>query len=252
MIDPETSGPSAGDDGAGPDSDETPAGQNPSLSQSFAAAARKSGLGKLDPDEAPTAGALLGAIGGVRGIVESTVPGFVFLVVFTITHQVLPSVIGPVVIAVIFVIARAVTRSPLTQAVAGAIGIALTAAIALLTGRAENNFLPGIYINVSVLVILLVSLAVRWPLIGVALGMALDGDSSWRSNDAKRRAFTIATWVWVIPSAIRVAVQIPLYLARNAEALAATKIITGIPLYVGTLWITWLLVRAVYARSQPE
>jgi hypothetical protein len=180
--------------------------------------------------------------------VESVVPGFAFLLLFTFTHELGLSVLVPVGIAVLFVVARAVTRSPVTPAVAGAIGIGLTAVLSIVTNRPENNFLPGIVINGVLLLVLLVSIAVRWPLIGVVIGLLVGDGSDWRADRGKRRAFTIATWVWVLPSAIRVAVQVPLYIAGRADLLAGSKLLTGIPLYVGALWVTWLLVRAVYSR----
>ncbi|WP_213814657.1 DUF3159 domain-containing protein [Glaciihabitans sp. dw_435] len=221
--------------------------RTPTFSESLSAAARQSSFGKIEPGETPTAGAMLGAIGGVRGIVESVAPGFAFLLLYTFTKNLPLSVIVPVVIAVILVIVRAITRSPVTPAVSGAIGIALTAFLALATNRAENNFLPGIIINVIVLLVLIISIAVKWPLVGVVVGLLL-GELNWRADPAKRRAFTIATWVWVLPSVIRVAVQVPLYLAHRADLLAATKLLTGIPLYIAALWVTWLLVRAVTTK----
>lgn len=226
--------------------------RTPSFSDSLSAAAKQSGLGQLAPGEAPTASAMLGALGGVRGLIESVAPGFTFLLIYTFTHNLLLSVLVPVVVAVIFVIARAVGRSPVTPALAGLIGIALTAVLALVTNRAENNFLPGIVINVAVLVVLLVSIAVRWPLVGVMINVLMGDGKDWRADRLTRRAYTLATWIWVVPSAIRVAVQVPLYLAERADLLAATKLLTGIPLYIGALWLTWLLVRAVHARTAAE
>jgi hypothetical protein len=224
----------------------------PSFSESIAAAAKQSGLGKLAPGEAPTAGAMLGALGGVRGLIESVLPGFTFLLIYTFTQNLAVSVSVPVVVALGFVIARAIGRSPVAPAVAGLIGIALTAVLALVTNRAENNFLPGIVINTTMLVVLLVSIAVRWPLLGVVIGALLGDGADWRSDRVLRRAYTLATWIWIVPSAIRVAVQVPLYLAGRADLLAATKLLTGIPLYIGALWLTWLLVRAVHAKSRTS
>jgi hypothetical protein len=219
----------------------------PTFAESVSEAARKSGLGQLDPGAPPTAGAMLGALGGVRGLIESVLPGFAFLLLFTFTQDLFISVIVPVVIAVGFVVVRAVTRSPMAPAIAGALGIALTSILSLVTNRAENNFLPGIVINSVMLLVLVISIAVRWPLVGVLIGMLM-GDTEWRADKIKRRALTLATWIWVLPSAIRVAIQVPLYLIERADLLAATKLLTGIPLYLAALWVTWLLVRAVYHK----
>jgi len=223
----------------------------PSIADGIAAAASKSALAKLTPGETPTASALLGALGGVRGLIESILPGLAFLILFTITHDLVVSVLVPVGIALIFVVARAGTRSPMTQAIAGAVGIALTALLSILTKSAANNFLPGIVINISALVLFVASIIARWPLVGVLVGLILGEGSEWRKDPAKRRALTLATWVWIAPFAIRIAVELPLYLANNVAALAAVKLLAGVPLYLGSLWITWLLIRAAYPRLMP-
>lgn len=223
----------------------------PDVRSALTEAARRSGFGRVEPGERPTARALWGAVGGVRGLIESLLPGFLFLVVFTVTKEVAPSVLVPLGIAVVFVLVRAITRSPIAPAVIGLVGIGLSAGLALWTGRAEENFLLGFVINGVWLAALLVSLLARRPLIGVITAL-LTGDSEWRSDPAKRTVLTVATWLWVGMFVLRLGVQVPLYVAEQAAALAATKLLMGLPLYASVLWVTWLMVRAVYARGAEE
>ena len=219
----------------------------PAVADALTQAARQSAFGRVAPGQRPTAHDLWAAVGGVRGLIESLLPGFLFLVVFTITEEVAPSVLVPVGIAVLFVVVRAVTRSPILPAVVGLVGIALSAGLALATGRAEENFLLGFVINAVWLTALLVSLAVRRPLIGVITAL-LTGDTAWRQDSAKRTVLTVTTWLWVALFGLRLGVQVPLYFAEQATALAATKLLMGVPLYAAVLWVTWLMVRSVYAR----
>ena len=220
----------------------------PSISDAMAAAAKNSGLGKVKPGEAPTASALLGAMGGIRGLVESIVPGLLFLIVFTITKEVLPSVLAPLAVSVVFIIVRIATRQPVVTAIAGAIGIGVSAGLALWTGRAEDNFLVGIWINAILLAAMLISLAVRRPLIGVMVGL-LVSDPEWRTDRAKFRVATIATILWALLPAIRLAVEVPLYLAEAADGLAVAKLVLGVPLYAILLWVTWLLIRTAWSTK---
>lgn len=217
------------------------------LRDALALAAQRSGFGRVAPGEPPTAHDLWAAVGGVRGLVESLLPGFLFLAVYTITSDVAPSVLIPLAMAVVFVIVRAVMRSPVMPAVVGLIGIALSAGLALWSGRAEENFLLGFVVNGVWLAVLLVSLAVRRPLIGIITAL-LTGDHAWRGDPAKRTVLTVTTWLWVGMFSLRLAVQLPLYLTEQAAALAATKLLMGLPMYAAVLWVTWLMVRAVYAR----
>ena len=69
------------------------------------------------------------------------------------------------------------------------------------------------------------------------------------SRGGKRTVLTVATWLWVGMFVLRLGVQVPFYVAEQAAALAATKLLMGLPLYAAVLWVTWLMVRAVYARG---
>src|SRR5690606_14672399 len=144
-----------------------------------------------------------------------------------------------------FVVIRLATRSAATQAFAGVFGIALSAGLALLTGRAEDNFVIGLVINIVSVVVLLVSLVIRWPLVGLIVGVLTNEWTAWRQDRAKRRVLTVATWLWVGLFSLRLAVQAPLYFSGQTEWLAATKLLMGVPLYAGMLWVTWLLVKSV-------
>lgn len=225
-----------------------------SLNAQLRDAARNAGIGQVAPGEAPTGRALLGAIGGARGIAESVLPGFAFLIVYAITKELVPSVLIPVVVGLVFVVARLVQRQSLAMSFAGILGVAISAGLALITGKAESNFIPGIVINVVCLVVLLVTLAIRRPLIGIIVGFLLppneDGSAhDWRAVRAQRRVLTVATWMWVGLFAVRLLIEIPLYLTAQVELLAGIKLITGVPLYAALLWVTWLLVRTVFHRT---
>lgn len=224
----------------------------PTFSEALSAAAQKSGFGQVEPGETPTAGALLAAIGGVRGIIESILPGFLFVIVFAITQETLPSVLIPAAISVVFVLVRIITRSPVMPAVVGLIGIAVSAALAIFTGDARENFVLGFFLNGGYVAVLLISILVRWPLIGIIVGLLRGEGTEWRQDKAKFRIATVTTVLWTSLFALRLIVQVPLYYAEQTQALGATKLIMGLPLYAAVLWVTWLMVRAVYASARPQ
>lgn len=223
--------------------------ETPSVNESLAAAAKRSGVAAVTPGETPSGSALLKAMGGVRGLIESILPGLAFLIVFTVTGQLLPSVLIPLGIAVVFVVVRIATGSRWTSAVAGVVGIGLSAGLSLLTGRAEDNFVLGFLINGAFLLVLLISIAARRPLIGMIASLITSEGDAWRQDKAKFKVALIATILWSGLFALRLGVELPLYFAGNASALATLKLILGVPLYAGMLWVTWLLVRTVYSSS---
>ncbi|MCX7522444.1 DUF3159 domain-containing protein [Microbacterium sp. STN6] len=229
-----------------------PTAEQPSLSaalgQSLASAARRSGIGTLAEDETPTGRAMLQALGGVRGLAETILPGLVFLVLYTFTKNVPISLAASVAVAAVFTIVRLIGRTPVTQAVAGLIGVGASAILALITGRGEDNFVPGLITNAVFALALLISMLVRWPLIGLVAGFLMDQGTAWREHKGPMRVMQLITFVWVLMFVARLAVEFPLYLAGNIEALAIAKLLMGIPLYAPLLLLTWLAVRAVFGK----
>jgi hypothetical protein len=214
-------------------------------------AASTSAIRAIATGDKPTAASLFSAIGGVRGVIESTAPGFIFLIVFTVTGELFPSVVAPVIVALLILFTRLIQRIPVLPAISGGIGIALSAGFALFTGRAEDNFVGGFIINSISLTVMLVSIVVRRPLIGVITNL-FASDNPRRDAPLVRRAAYVATLAWAGFFALRLGVQVPLYFAGATSALAATKLLMGIPLYTAMLWITWLMMRSALAPPAPS
>jgi hypothetical protein len=49
--------------------------------------------------------------------------------------------------------------------------------------------------------------------------------------------------MWVGLFALRLLIQVPLYLADQVAVLGLAKLILGTPLYALLIWFTWLLAR---------
>jgi hypothetical protein len=212
-------------------------------------AVKSSRLTALTEEGAPTGAALWTAVGKSRGVMESLTPGLGFLGVYALTADVLLSVMAPVMVAIGFIAARLLTRTQVMPAVAGLIGITASASVAILSGRAEDNFLLGFVVNALWIAALLVSLILRRPLAGWVVSV-LRGDPTWRKNMVMFRVAVVATWMWVIIFGLRLTIQIPLYLAGEVSALAIAKLGLGVPLYAAGLWFTWLLFRNVASKGE--
>lgn len=222
------------------------------IGENLARAARKSGLGQLTDSEAPTGAALLGALGGVRGLLETILPGLVFLILFTFTQDVPLSIGCSVAVAIVFTVVRVIGKTPVTQAIAGLIGVGASAILALITGRGEDNFVLGIWTNVAYGAALLISILVRWPLIGLAAGYLMGDGLAWRSVRSKFRVMQALTFLWFLLFAARLLVQVPLYLAHTPEATSAlglAKLLMGVPLYAPLLLITYFVVRGQFPQK---
>lgn len=187
------------------------------------------------------------AVGGARGLVESIAPGLVFVVVFLATGQeLMPPLIASLAVAVVLVVARLIGGTPITQALGGTIGVAIGVLWAWRSGEAQDYFVFGLWTNAAYAVALLVSVLVRWPIVGVVVALLRQEGFSWRTDPALRprlRRYTVATWLWIALFLVRLAVQVPLYLTAATAWLGTARLAMGVPLWALVLWFTWLLVR---------
>lgn len=186
---------------------------------------------------------VLKTIGGVRGLVESLLPGLVFLAVFTLSQQLNAALVASVAVALVFTVLRLVRRGTLTQALTGLAGVAICAIFSRVTGEAKDYYVPGFYTNLAYGGALIVSILVRWPLMGVVFGFIRSESTGWRASRLRARQYAWATWIVVAVFAARLAVQVPLYFADNVPALGAARLAMGVPLYAAGLWVAWMISR---------
>lgn len=202
--------------------------------------------------EKVSARGVLHAIGGVRGIFESLAPGFLFLITFVFTQDARVSAIAPAALALIAVAIRLIRSEPPVSAFSGAVAVAVCVAATLLTGRGEDYYLPGFWINAAWILALTVSVIVGWPLLGLALG-ALRGDlKSWRADVTLRHASYLVTVLWLVLFSARLAVQLPLYFAGAVEALGIARLVMGVPLFAIIVLFTWLILSRASLSSDDS
>jgi len=190
-------------------------------------------------------GEALKSVGGVSGLIESTIPGAVYVASFVFTRNVWLSVALAVACSLASLVAQIVRKRSLVQVLIGAIGIAISAYLPLSNpSQPASYFVPGFFTNLSYGAVILVSLLVRWPVIGLAISLFNGTAKSWRRNKSALRRYDFATALWVCLFGARLAVQLPLYYANNLVGLGIAKEVMGLPLYGLTLWFTWLIVRS--------
>ena len=188
------------------------------------------------------------AIGGWRGLIDSGAPTLVFVIAYLIWPEELRrAVLAAVASGVIILALRLVRRDPLTQVLAGFIGLAIAAGFSAWTDKAENFFLPGLLTNLAYGAAFLISILVKWPLLGVALGYFTGTGTSWRREPALRRAASAASWIWVVLFFGRLAIQLPFYLSGSVGTLGVIKIVMGWPLFLAAAYFTYRVLAPVYA-----
>jgi hypothetical protein len=184
------------------------------------------------------------ALGGRRGMLEGALPTLGFTVTYLSTRELRLALGVGIALAVTLLVVRVVQRQPVQFVVNSLVGIGIAAIFAARSGKAEDVFLPGIIYNAVYAVLLTLSVLVRWPLVGVMIGSVTGDLTAWRADPGVVRLCSRLTWMLVLPCAVRVAVQYPLYLAGEVGWLGVSKIALGWPLQVAALAaMVWLLAR---------
>lgn len=187
---------------------------------------------------------LIRVFGGWSGLLDAGLPGLAFVLTYTaFGHHLRLALVVALVLGGLFAVIRLVRRDPLHNVVGGFIGVAIAALVANATGKAEDFYLPGLFINAAYGTAYLVANLLRWPLIGVLVGLAAGWGMVWRQDPVLLRAFQRAGWLWVGFFAAKLAVQLPLYLAGAVVALGVTRVAMGWPMWLLVMCLTYVIVK---------
>jgi hypothetical protein len=196
---------------------------------------------------------LSAALGGIRGSVETALPTVAFIAAWVWRHDVRTAVGASAVVALVLLVSRLAARQTPRYVLSAVAATAVAAFFALRSGRAEDAFLPGILASAAWGAAALVSVLVRWPVVGfiVAAGdprMAED-PVGWRRDRGLVRVCQRLTMVLVGLYALRVAIMLPMYLAGEVTLLGIAKIVLGWPAYLGAVALMGLIL--VRGRTAP-
>jgi hypothetical protein len=175
------------------------------------------------------------ALGGRRGMLEAAVPTLGFTLTYLPTRDLKLALGVGVGAALVLLVLRIVQRSTPQFVLNSIVGIAVAAVFALRSGEAKDVFLPGILYNAGYAVLMIFTILIRWPIVGLMIGSVTGDPTGWRQNPAVVKLCSRLTWLLVLPCVVRVVVQYPLYLADRIGWLAATKLALGWPLLVAAL-----------------
>ena len=192
-----------------------------------------------------------------RGMADAALPTVAFVVVWLVAQAagrpepiLLGGLAAVVVAGVIAVVRWRGGERPRAASVGLLIAVAATL-IALYTGRAEDFFLPRIIANGGSLAAWLVSIAVRWPLLGLVVSAALGRPRAWRDDPDLVRGYCRASWLWAAQYLVRIVVLLPLWFADQVVALGIAQLLLTWPLVLVCALGSWPLVRSALPPGHP-
>lgn len=190
-------------------------------------------------DPKPT---VLAQMGGAAGMLCAALPSVAFVVADAVASLHVAVTVGVGAGAGIAGL-RLLRREPLQPAFSGLFGVAIGAFIAYQTGDARDYFLIGIWASFALAVVFLASIVVRRPLVGVIWSALTGGGQAWRTDQASRRGYDIATLAATAVFASRFVVQNWLYGEDSTGWLAFARIAMGYPLTAAALVVAVWAVR---------
>ncbi|WP_028569005.1 DUF3159 domain-containing protein [Salinispora tropica] len=191
-------------------------------------------------------------LGGRRGAIDATVPPVAFAAGWLLGGESLPIGVGAALVTGAAVAGWRWRRGHRPRSVlVGLLAVCVGALIALRTGRAEDFFLVQLVANAASALAWMVSIVIRWPLLGVVVGAVLRQRTRWRRDPALLRAYRLGSWVWTASFLLRVAVFLPLWLGGQVVALSVARVALSWPLVAAVLGVSWVVVRRSLPADHP-
>lgn len=191
-------------------------------------------------------------LGGRRGAVDATLPPVAFVVGWLLLgRSIAAASLLAVAVGVVIAVVRLARGGRVTAVLASVTAVAIAALVALYTGRAQDFFLTQLLANAASCLTWAVSILVRWPLLGIAVGAALGQKTRWRRDPDLVRAYGRASWVWAGQFALRVLVYGSLWLSGSVVALGVARIALSWPLVAAVIGLSAVVVRRSLPADHP-
>lgn len=195
--------------------------------------------------------ALRTLIGGWQGAIEGMLPPIAFVVVYLVSGNSLTWAIGvTLVISGILAVLRVIRGERPVRVVGALLVVLLGAYVAYYTGSAAAYFWPLVLANALSALAFAFSILIRWPLLGVIVGPIAGTGMRWRKDPDLMRAYSRASWLWVLLNLIRAVVQVPLIRGEELWALAAIRPIFYL-LVLATILGSWAIIKRSLPAGHP-
>ena len=195
---------------------------------------------------------LSGLLGGRRAAIDATLPPVAFGLAWWLSDSsVRVGVAVAIAVSVLLAVWRLVRGDKPRAVLIGLAGVCVAGLIALYTGRGEDFFLLQLLSNGASALAWMISITIRWPLLGVIVGTVLGQKTQWRRDPALVRAYGRASWVWVGQYVLRLAVFLPLWMAQAVGALTAARVALSWPLVAACLTVSWWVLKRQLPSDHP-
>jgi hypothetical protein len=234
---------------------------------------------------------VLDQLGGWRGMLDATLPTLAFILA-NAWGGLQIGIWAAIGAALVVFLLRLVRRESVQQAISGLFAVGIAVAIAAASGQARDFFVFGIVRNAAIGLVLLGSVLIRRPLIGViaeflapshlgtlaastvpGLTRRIDkamhhrpptdpetgrrepdpvAERPWREDRRMLRAYSWLTVLWGATFLLRVLVQGLLYLQNDVALLGTFSLLLGLPVTAVELVVTFWVVARLHRHRCPD
>ena len=179
------------------------------------------------------------SVTGKVGLLDTILPPILFLLLNGLAGFT-AAMIGALGLSIVIAAFRLRRDQSLLYALAGLGSVGLAIAFALLLGRSEGFFLPGIVNGGLTVALALVSLLIRKPMVAWTSYLARRWPLDWYWHEKVRPAYTEVTVAWLAYFALKLFWQVSLFQGREIDELALVNTLTGWPATIALLIISYL------------
>ena len=179
------------------------------------------------------------SVTGKVGLLDTVLPPILFLLLNGLAGFT-AAMIGALGLSIVIAAFRLRRDQSLLYALAGLGSVGLAIAFALLLGRSEGFFLPGIVNGGLTVALALVSLLIRKPMVAWTSYLARRWPLDWYWHEKVRPAYTEVTVAWLAYFALKLFWQVSLFQGREIDELTLVNTLTGWPATIALLIISYL------------
>lgn len=203
--------------------------------------------------EQPHAQSLRELLGGRRGALDASIPPAAFVLGWLLTGRSIGwGAVAALAAGIVVGVVRLTRGGRVTASVASVAMVSIAAFVALRTGRPEDFFLIQLLSNVGSALAWALSILIRWPLLGVVVGLLLGQKTRWRRDPDLLRAYGLASWVWVFGQyTVRVLVFGLLWWSGWVVALGVARVALSWPLVGATVAASAVVLRRALPTNHP-
>jgi hypothetical protein len=181
-------------------------------------------------------------VSGRVGIADGVLPPLVFVAMNAFWGLTPAAVLG-IGSALLISGYRLARGRPIRFALAGLVGTALAALLALRSGSSAEYFLPGIVSGAITTLAIVVSAFIGKPFLAWTSWLTRGWPLGWYWHPQVRPAYSRAGWLWAGFFGMRTGIQWRLYSNDETVALGITRVLLGWPALVLLLVLTYTLGR---------